>query len=154
MPGRPLPPASKHSWHWSWLRNSRQQENNSTDCGGADSLGTVGCHGNRKLILGSGTYPRWSLGVPLDATSPLLSHDSSPLPPQVVLGLTGKMRAQVLGLTPGLWLPGSQLLLIPRLGAVLPILAEGESVTCWTSSKASLDCHSQVSLTPPARIPY
>lgn len=39
-------------------RNSRQQENNSTDCGGADSLGTVGCHGNRrKLILGSGTYP-------------------------------------------------------------------------------------------------
>lgn len=39
-------------------RNSCQQENNSTDCGGADSLGTVGCHGNRrKLILGSATYP-------------------------------------------------------------------------------------------------
>lgn len=44
-------------------RNSRQQENNSTDCGGADSLGTVGCHGNRrKLILGSGTLPMMESG--------------------------------------------------------------------------------------------
>lgn len=72
-------------------RNSRQQENNSTDCGGADSLGTVGCHGNRrKLILGSGTYPLWSLGAPLKATSLLLSHHPSPLPFVTMLGCTGK----------------------------------------------------------------
>lgn len=98
-------------------RNSRQQENNSTDCGGADSLGTVGCHGNRrKLILGSGTYPLWSLGAPPAFTS------SQPTPFPGCAGMHREADREVLSLT---WLiaPRTSVSLPSTLGRVLPILA-------------------------------